>query len=268
MSKEFELTPENYYSEEANKKYVSFHQYMDFAGGMLVPGCEERAMARLNGEYTEGMTVPMLVGSYVDSYFEGTLDTFKGSHPEIFTTRGELKAPYKQADIMIERCTKDKYFMATMSGEKQVIMTADLFGTPFKIKMDSYLPGKAIVDLKTAADIHRMWRIQNYGWATFVEAFCYDLQLAVYQKVVEINTGYILPAYLAVVTKSDCPEICVINIPQERLDMALETMKENMPGVLAVKRGEVEPMRCEKCDWCKRTKVLSHAISMYDLIDE
>lgn len=265
---EFILTADNYYSKEADMKYMSVHQYLDFAGHMGVHGCEEMAMAKLKGEFEQETTTAMLVGSYVDSYFEGTLEQFKQEHPECFTQKGELKASFKQAEKMIERCEKDSYFMSTMQGEKQVIMTAYLFGCEWKIKMDSYLPGKAIVDLKTSSDIHKAWKVQDYGYASFVEYWGYTLQLALYQKVVEINTGKKLPCYISVVTKEDSPEIAVINIDQMTLDHALNEIEMNMASVLMVKSGEVEPFRCEKCDYCKATKVLKGAISYMDLISE
>ena len=265
---DFVLTADNYYSLNADNKYMSFHQYLNFMGGMVVQGCEAKAMAMLRGEYKEETTTAMLVGSYVDSYFEGTLDKFTAEHPECFTQKGELKASFKQAEKMIKRCEKDEYFMSTLAGEKQVIMTGYLFGCEWKIKMDSYLPGKAIVDLKTSADIHRAWKVQDYGYVSFLEAYNYTKQLAVYQKIVEINTGKKLPCYISVVTKEDSPEIEVINIDQMTLDHALNEIEMNMASVLMVKSGEVEPVRCEKCDYCKATKVLTKAISYMDLINE
>lgn len=265
---EFILTADNYYSNEADKKYMSVHQYLDFVGHMGVRGCESMAMAKLREEYETETTTAMLVGSYVDSYFEGTIDKFAAEHPECFTQKGELKAPFKQAEKMIKRCEKDPYFMSTLAGEKQVIMTGYLFGCEWKIKMDSYLPGKAIVDLKTSSNIHQTWKVQDYGYASFVEYWGYTLQLALYQKIVEINTGKKLPCYISVVTKEDSPEIAVINIDQMTLDHALNEIEMNMASVLMVKSGDVEPFRCEKCDYCKATKVLTGAISHMDLINE
>ena len=270
---EFVLTQENYYSPEADERYMSVHQYLDFVGHMGVVGCEARAVAKLNGEWEEETTDAMLVGSYVDSYFEGTLEQFLEEHPECFTKPGKngevrLLAKYKKADKMIERCKQDDYFMSTMAGEKQVIMTGYLFGCEWKIKMDSYIPGVAIVDLKTSADIHKAWKVQDYGYASFVEYWAYTLQLALYQKIVEINTGKKLPCYISVVTKEDSPEIAVIYIDQQTLDHALNEIEMNMESVLMVKRGEVEPIRCEKCDYCKATKVLTGPINYMDLIGE
>jgi len=267
---EFVLNAENYYSPEADRKYMSVHQYLDFVGHMGVRGCESMAMAKLKGEWITETTTAMLVGSYVDSYFEGTLEQFTEEHPECFTKTKPygLKAPFKQAESMIARCEQDVYFMSTLAGEKQVIMTGYLFGCEWKIKMDSYIPGKAIVDLKTSADIHKAWKVQDYGYASFVEYWGYTLQLAVYQKIVEINTGKKLPCYISVVTKEDSPEIAVIYVDQMTLDHALNEIEMNMPSVLMVKDGDVDPVRCEKCDYCKATKVLTGPINHQDLISE
>ena len=169
---------------------------------------------------------------------------------------------------MIARCEQDELFMLFMSGEKQVIMTGEWAGADWKIKMDSYIPGKCIVDLKTSADIHRAWRINDYGYASFIEAFNYDKQLALYQKIVEINTGEKLPCYIAVVTKEDYPEIAIIEIDQFTLDNALNQMKMNVQNVLAVKNGELKPVRCEHCNYCKSTKKLVNPINYRDLIIE
>lgn len=267
---EFVLTEENYYSQEADNRYMSVHQYLGFVGHMGVHGCEAKAMAKLNGEWEEPTTTAMIVGSYVDSYFEGTLEKFKEENPECFTKTKpySLKAPFKQAEIMIARCEQDDFFMSTLSGEKQVIMTGYLFGCDWKIKMDSYLPGKAIVDLKTSADIHKAWKVQDYGYASFVEYWAYTLQMAVYQKIVEINTGKKLPCYISVVTKEESPEIKVIYIDQMTLDHALNEIQMNMESVLMVKRGEVEPVSCGKCDYCKSAEVLAGPINYMDLISE
>ena len=264
---EFVLTAENYYTQEANERYMSVHQYLDFAGHMGIQGCESRAMAALRGDYVKEKTVAMQVGSYVDAFFEGSLDQFKEQNPDIFTQKGELKANFKQAEKMIERALKDEKFMAAMSGEKQVIMTGYLFGCDWKIKIDSYLPGKAIVDLKTASDLHRAWKVKDFGYASCAEYWGYTVQMAVYQKIVEINTGEKLPCYLAFITKEDSPELKLCYIDQTTLDHSLNEVEMNMNSVLMVKSGEVEPIPCGKCDWCKATEPIDKVINIADLIE-
>lgn len=263
-----ELNEQNYYSVEANKEYMSFHQYISFVGGFGIYGCEAKAMAMLNGEWEEPTSDAMLIGSYTDSFFEGTLNKFKKAHPEIFTQKGELKAGYKRAEKMIERATQDDFFMQFMSGEKQKIFTGYWAGTNWKCKLDSYVPHKCIVDLKTTANMHQSWRVQDLGRVSFVEYFNYIHQLALYQKIVEINTGEKLPCFIAAISKEDEPEIAVIGIDQQSLDHALNSIEMNMPSVLAVKNGEAEPIRCERCNYCKRTTKLTGVIHYNDLIFE
>ena len=62
------LTNNNYFSKKANMEYMSVSQFKAF------DKCEAAALAELKGEYVKPKTVSMLVGSYVDAYFEGSLD--------------------------------------------------------------------------------------------------------------------------------------------------------------------------------------------------
>ena len=125
----------NYFSQNNNRKYCGSSQFKQFMK------CPAKAMAILNGEWEEGDSVALLVGSYVDAYFEGTLDEFKAQHPQIFKKDGSLKAEYTHANRIIERVSRDELFMKYMSGRKQVIKTGLIEGVPFKIKIDSYHKG-------------------------------------------------------------------------------------------------------------------------------
>ena len=58
------LTSENYYSPESNQGYMSASQFKSFLD------CEARTLAELHGEYHRPSTEALLVGSYVDAYFE------------------------------------------------------------------------------------------------------------------------------------------------------------------------------------------------------
>ena len=203
------LTPENYYSPEANFEYMSVSQFKDFSGTYGQVGCEARAMAKLRGEYQEEKTTALLVGSYVDSYFEGpeSLERFKSENPEIFTQKGELRAEYKKADTIIQRIESDEYFMQCMSGEKQVIMTAEIFGIPWKIKIDSYLKDIVITDLKIVESIKKMKWVRDLGYLDFIRFWGYDTQGAIYQETVRQNTGKRLPFYIAAASKEPTTDI-------------------------------------------------------------
>lgn len=260
------LTAENYYSKEANKEYMSVSQYKDFAGTYGKMACEFSAIEKLEERWAQKKTTPLLVGAYVDSYFEGTVGEFKKETPEIFTQDGGLKAPYIQADKIIERMERDPLFMMYMSGKKQVIMTAELFGTKWKIKIDSYAEGIAITDLKVVESITKPKWVRDIGYLDFIRYWGYDIQGAIYQEVVYRNTGLRLPFYIAAGTKEEEPNIEVIQVTQNYLDEAKNMVEMNMPRILRVKNGEVEPDRCEMCDCCRHTKVLKRPISITNLV--
>jgi hypothetical protein len=244
------LTAENYFSPESNKEYMSVSQFKSFKK------CEVAALAEYNGEYAEPMSTALLVSSYVDAHFEGTLDIFKAKHPELFKKDGGLKSDYIQAEDIIQRVERDELFMNLMSGEKQVIMTGEIEKIPFKIKIDSYHPDTSIVDLKVMRDFERVWNPEIHFRESFVESWGYDIQGAVYQEIVRQNTGLQLPFYIAAATKEKETDIAAMEIKQERLDFCLDVVKRDLGRIILVKKGEVEPQRCEKCDYCKKTKQL------------
>lgn len=270
------LTADNYYSEQANYEYMSVSQYKDFAGTYGKVGCEECAMAKLKGEWSDFKSTALLVGSYVDSYFEGSLPRFLNENPGVFTKasvknnpdnpeKWELMSHYRQADMIISRIKDDDYFMQCMSGEKQVIMTGDLFGIPWKIKMDSYLPGKVIVDLKIVESIKKLKWVRDLGYLDFIRYWGYDIQGAIYQEIVYQNTGKRLPFYIAAATKEKTTDIAVIHVQNNFLREAMGTVQYNIERIKRVKSGQEKPTRCEVCDYCLETKVIRHPIGILDL---
>ena len=48
----------------------------------------------------------------------------------------------------------------------------------------------------------------------------------------------------------------MIQIPQSVLDTALEVVESKIDRFDLVKNGEIEPNRCETCEYCKTTKIL------------
>lgn len=271
------LTPENYYSIEANIAYVSASQYKDFNGTTGKMGCEYSALAKMRGEIQEEATTPLLVGSYVDAYFEGTLPTFVAQHPDIISSRGktagELKSEYKQAEIMIERAMRDEVFMRYMAGDKQVIMTGSIEGVPVKVKIDSF-DGVRITDLKTVRSITETFYAKDLGQRlNFCEWWGYDLQGAIYREIVRQNTGELLPFYICAVSKDKTgtvphPRIKVIEIPPTKMDEKLAEVKTQITKIQALKDGDYEPLRCEVCDYCADTEVLDGPVSMDQIMGE
>lgn len=252
------LTNENYFNTENQMKYMSVSQFKAF------DKCPASALAEISGVYECEKTAALLVGSYVDAHFEGTLNVFKAKNPELFKRDGTLKSEYINADRMISRVEQDEMFIDYMSGQSQVIMTGEIEGVPVKIKIDSYHPGRMIVDLKCMKDFAPIYK-PGQGRLNWVEAWEYDLQGAVYQEIVRQNTGEKLPFFLAAVTKEKEPDIAIVEIDQEYLDFQLVRFRKNVQLFDAIKQGLIEPERCEKCDYCKSTKILRQPMTLEEL---
>lgn len=266
------LTPANYYSLEANRAYYSVSQVKQF---LSCPAC---AMAELSGQYEREKTTSLLVGGYVDAYFSGEMEQFVQDNPEIFTRKGELRADFQQAETIIRRIEDDPLAMRMLDGERQKIVTGRVGNRLFKAKLDVWLdaekcqailndfPGMtellfapgAIVDMKVMRDFEPLYR-EEEGRLNFVEYWRYDMQLAVYQKLMEPKVKAKPPCFILAVTKEKVPDIALIHIPQQEMDIALELMLDKLPHIAQVKRGLVEPERCGKCEWCRKTKKLTQA---------
>jgi hypothetical protein len=246
----------NYFSKNNNRKYCGSSQFKSFMK------CSASALAELNEEHDREMTTALLVGSYVDAWFEGTLDAFKDEHPEVFKKDGTLKAEYLQAEEIIARVQKDELFMEFMSGKKQVVKTGYIEGIPFKIKIDSYHKGKMIVDLKVVKDFKPIYDEDEGCYLDFIRYWGYDIQAAIYQAV----EGNNLPFFICAVTKEKTPDLKVIQIPQTWIDNAMEIIKHNVEMIDMIKHGEIPPIRCEHCDYCKATKKLSRVVSAEELL--
>ena len=254
-----ELNTDNYYSAEAARVYYSASQIKAFFD------CEAREMAVIDELYEEEPSVALTVGSYVDAAFSGDLDAWVREHPAIFNKRtGELKAEYRQADQMVLRALADPVFNEYMQGEKQRIFTGKIAGLPFRVKLDFYVPGVRIVDLKTCKDFKSGYA-PGQGRLRFDEIYHYPMQLAIYQELVYQNTGEKLPCFLACITKEDPPDIRIFQYDQAELDTEMELLKQRLPRIDAIKHGVIEPRRCEGCRYCRKSRVLTGPQLITDL---
>jgi hypothetical protein len=272
------LNSQNYFSPDANRQYMSSSQLKSFLD------CPARTIAELNGEYKREDTTALLVGSFVDAYFSGVLNGFKDMHPELYTGKKTLRAEYQQAEQIIEILRQDDLLCRMLSGQVQQIVTGEIAGVPFKGKLDSLLSAQqcqsiaedypdmaadlmmadgCICDLKCMRDMEPVW-VPGAGKLSFIEAWRYDLQLAIYQKLAGGN----LPCFIVCVTKEKQPDKALIRIPQYMMDAALSGVEPSIPAFHALKArqaSELEQWRCGKCDYCRTTKTITGAMNADEL---
>lgn len=255
----------NYYTNEIDKQYMSVSQFKNFIE------CEAKTLAKLKGEYEEPPTSAMLVGSYVHAAFESdeVFDQFvEENNGVIFKARGGKYADYVQADLMIETIKNDKFAMFAMEGKKEQIMTANLCGTDWKMKVDSINHDrKYFADLKTTRNIfERHWSEKYEGWSSFIERWDYVLQMAIYRKIIEQNTGELYTPYIVAVSKEKIPNKAVVHFDESRFSFEYEYVEMHMDRILQVKSEKLDPVSCDKCEYCRSMKMLEGTIEVGELI--
>lgn len=273
------LTSDNYYSPEADQEYMSCSQYQDFLR------CEAAAMAKIHGVYTPTASEALIVGNYFHTALESdeAHKAFCDEHFEdIYKTRQDKKtgelivtgkyAPYAKADEMLSVAKSDPLISSIIAvpGKHEVIMTGELFGVPWRVRIDKYVAdSRTIVDWKTAADFGRT----EYNPATatresFLEYLGYLMRAAVYSEIEKQNAkSEDDPKFLIVaISKQDPPDkgVYLLN-HRQRYDYELEIIKTNMERIRRVKSGQVKPRRCGKCEYCRSTKRLTHIVPYYYL---
>lgn len=270
------VTAENYFDPDIQIAYMGSTQFKAFEK------CEAAALAQLRGDYTPQLSPALLVGGYIDAYFEGSLPDYEAKHGEMFKRGGGLKSEYLHAKRVIQRMEADRLYSLLMSGQKQVIRTGWIAGVPFKIKIDSLLDGAiceqiasefplagkalglcdgAIVDQKAMRSLADVWSAEEGRWLSFVEAWGYDLQGAIYQAV----EGNMLPFILAVGTKEAAPDLAALYVDDSALAAKLAEVEACAPRYQAIKEGKVAPHPCGRCPYCRATKKLDRIVHYREL---
>jgi hypothetical protein len=249
------LNESNYYGEEAGREFMSVSQFKNFQK------CEAAALAEIRGEYVPERGRALLLGSYVDEALTGTEESFSWfcgeNYCELFKRNGDPYADVAQADEAIACVKRQPLMLKYLGGEHQTILTGEIEGVPIKGKFDSYKSGEFIADLKYLKD----FRSPNF-FENAISYYGYDMQLAVYRELAKQNGGGDLPCYLVIVTKQTPPDVAVAEVNEFDLDTALLKFKANVGRYQAIKKGEIQPERCEShdCPYCRATKVLTEPI--------
>lgn len=246
---------------------MSVSQYKNFLK------CEAAALAKLKGDWQSiSDPVALLVGNYVHSYFESPVihEAFKEENKEkMFSSRkpyGLLKS-FEIAEQMIERLNKEPAFLNLYEGEKEVIVTGELFGIQWKGKIDCLnISENYFVDIKTTRDIHKRDWNEFYGSrVTFIENFGYVLQMAVYKELLHKQYGKEFIPIIAAVSKQTPSEAKLISLDEDKMAYELIELKNSINHIQKVKMGQEKPTECGLCEYCRANQRITGFTSMDEL---
>ena len=276
-----ELTRDNYYTPEADWEYMSCSQYQGWCE------CEARQLAKLEGRWVDEPKEAFLVGNYFHTHFEGpeAHEQFcQENFDKIFKTKTTKAhgtvitgkyAPFEQADKMIAVAEQDPLIksLVDMPGENEKIMSGFLFGVPWRIRVDKYVPdGRLVIDYKTVANINELkWSDALHEKVTFIDAYGYMMRAAVYSEIEKQYAGATTDPHFIIIaiSKQDYPDKDVLELNhRQRYDYELEQIKERLGFIQRVKKGYTKPTRCGYCDYCRATKKLFAIKPYFKLMPE
>ena len=272
------LTADNYYTADADREYMSCSQYQRFCE------CEAKAMAILEGRWQEESREAFIVGNYFHTAMESEAahEAFMQEHYEDIFKKARKKdappekyAPYVQADKMIDVARRDPliHSLISMPGENEKIITGELFGVPWRARLDKYVSaGRLIIDWKTVSNIAELrWSDELHAKVTFIDSYGYMMRAAVYTELEKQYAGSKEDASFIIVaiSKQDYPdkEALLLN-HRQRYDYELEQIKDRLAMIQSVKTGRVMAKRCGRCDYCRATKQLQEIRPYYTLMPE
>jgi len=279
------LTVQNYHSPEANREYMSVHQFNNWMD------CPARTKAELAGEWYRGDIEAFEIGCYIDCALltPTALQDWWNCHLNAMigvgllskakTTYGAKLAKMIYADAMIARAQSLPDVVEALKGDPQPIFTAELFGFKWRCMVDCYRREQnKLTDLKSSKSITGMnWfdrdTIFDYlddmagrnRWrGDFLDEYNYWRQLAVYRRVVSIAleveqpdpwivaiSKEHLPAHSDSVPDSEQIPVGIYHMADERaMNTELEFIEEVMPHVIGWKLGYMEAPHCEHCAFC------------------
>lgn len=267
------LTDDNYYQDKEYMSKSRLYNYMQ---------CEAKQLAIDNEEWESETTKAMLIGNYIHSYFENQEAHEKfleQNGDKILTKSGKPYKDFQVADKVIKSLESDEYFLKNYHGEsgenkKELIVTGELEGMPFKGKIDTINFTKGyFMDLKTMQSLKDEKYSPKLGYKVpqmiyNIFEYGYPLQMYIYNELLQQQYDMFFTPYIVAVSKQDFPDKELLRIDQEILEIGRKEFSQYINRLKALLSGKIEPNHCGKCDYCRENNKLNHSITISDILSK
>ena len=267
---DFVLTPENYFSTDAAKAYMSYSQFKSFMH------CPAAVMAELNGEYEPFGRDAYLEGHLFEAVINGTAQDFYLLHPNVISskgaTKGQPKSNYLKVIDSAEAFMRQSEMIALVRRcEKQKIITGEINGVPYKGCIDLYDPETGDCwDTKCMRNFESVYSPEEGRRMEWWEYYGYQYQAAIYRELMRQNSVKLSRFGLMAATKETVPDVDWLQFDDRLLDAAYDIVYELSPSFQMIKAGLIDAEPCGKCDYCKSVKRVTEPtiLSQYGTITE
>ena len=253
---DFVLTAENYFSLEADTRYMSNSQFKAFMS------CQAAAMAEIKDGWNAAQKECFIEGHLFENVVCGAEELFFAQHPEIISTRGESKGQPKSNFLRVlaaaEAVRSQEAVMDEINRcEKQKVITGIINGVAYKGCIDLYNPENGNVwDLKNVKDFKPIYSPDEGRRLEWYEYYMYIQQLALYRELLRQNNLLTGNFGLIAATKEAVPDVVWLMFNPRLLDNSLDIVFELSPVYDMVKKGIVPPTECGQCEYCRAHKTL------------
>lgn len=239
------LTQENYHSKQASDLWLSASAVkkakrceLDF-----LHGAEEEKPEFVAGNIFE------LVACYGESALNGIEKRFPDAISSRGATKGKIKSEYQAAIETALRIRKQPFLCNLIdSCQKQVIMTGQVFGQPFRMMCDLLAPDGSIYDLKCMKDFKHGWSEEQQSFVDWWEPWYYHIQMYIYREIARQNGFPTIKVGLIAASKSNL-DLQAIEFSEDTLAQAKMDTEYIVSRILALKRGD-NPVPCGRCKTC------------------
>lgn len=250
------LTADNYFSKEAAREYMSTSQFKAFME------CPAAVMAEINGEYDAQMKTAFTEGHMFEAFVTGGEEQFCMRHPEIISsqgkTKGNVKANFQKIMNASEAFGRQESFSKIVERcRKQVLVIGTISGVKFKGLLDLYDPETGeIYDTKCMKNFEDAYSPDEGRRVPWWQIWGYHYQAAIYCELARQTFGRETKFSLLAATKEEVPDVAWLEFDSGYLRNILDMIEETAPLYQAVKDGLIDAQRCEKCSYCKSSKVI------------
>lgn len=243
----FVLTQSNYHSPEAKARWMSSS---DVKKAMR---CEA---AWIGGDVDDEDKNAFIFGHL----FEALLTGEEYENPLVYSskgpTKGQVKAEYKPAYEMAEAVRRSPALAKIIDrSRKQVIMTGEIGGLPFRVMCDLLDVDGSIYDIKSARSFSPQYDEDRAAYRDWWAAWEYPVQLWVYHEIARQN-GLAVPRAGLIAAAKDNADVQALVFGRETMEAAEADARYTIESMSAILRGD-EPGACMHCRWCVSQKIIT-----------
>lgn len=246
------LTQENYHSKQASDLWLSA------SAVKKAKRCEFDFLHGVEEEKPEFVAGGIF--ELVSSYGEAAIPEIEKRFPVAISsrgaTKGQIKSEYQAAVETALRIRKQPFLSNLIdSCKKQVIMTGQIFGQPFRMMCDLLAPDGSIYDLKCMKDFKQTWSNEQLSFVDWWQPWYYHIQMHIYREIARQNGLNTQRVGLIAASKSNL-DLQAIEFSEEILASAKADTGYTIGRILDLKKG-AEPIACEKCKTCIEHKKIT-----------